>query len=111
MKSRNCTIVELALCALALTGCRNLAQSSYEPYTFTTLAGPAASSSWMDGMGSAARFWNPSGVAVDSTGDIYVADTLNQTIRKVTPAGVVTTLAGQVGNSGRADGTGTDAQF
>ena len=65
----------------------------------------------MDGTGSAARFYNPSGVAVDSTGNVYVADTCNSTIRQITPAGVVTTLAGLAGNSGSADGTGSAARF
>src|SRR5437667_73792 len=65
----------------------------------------------VDGMGSSARFAGPSGVAVDSAGNIYVADYGNHTIRKVTPAGVVTTLAGVAGSSGSADGTGSDARF
>jgi sugar lactone lactonase YvrE len=50
-------------------------------------------------------------VAVDTVGNVYVADTYNSTIRQVTPAGVVTTLAGQPGTSGTNDGTGTNAQF
>src|SRR5438445_2350199 len=56
------------------------AQSVYTPYTFTTLAGAALFGT--DGTGSAARFYNPSGVATDSSGTVYVADSENNTIRK-----------------------------
>jgi streptogramin lyase len=77
----------------------------------TTLAGLAGSFGSMDGTGSAARFYHPRGVAVDGAGNVYVTDTDNYTIRKVTPAGVVTTLAGLAGTGGNADGTGSAAQF
>src|SRR5438105_9553850 len=86
------------------------AQSVYTPYTFTTLAGQASIGS-ADGTGSAARFNGPDGVAVDSSGNVYVADQGNYTIRKITPAGAVTTLAGLVGASGSTDGTGNAARF
>ena len=87
------------------------AQSTYTtPYTFTTLAGIAANGS-ADGTGSAARFFLPDGVAVDSAGNSYVADTYNHTIRKITAAGVVTTLAGTANTSGSTDGTGSAARF
>ena len=56
-----------------------------------------------DGAGTAASFHYPSGVAVDSSGSVYVADLENDKIRKVTSAGVVTTLAGS-GAQGSADG-------
>jgi len=77
----------------------------------TTLAGTVGMVGNVDGAGAEARFYNPNGVAVDSAGDVYVADFSNQTIRKITPAGVVTTLAGTAGMAGSADGTGAAAQF
>ena len=63
-----------------------------------------------DGAGTTASFNNPEGVAVDATGNVYVADTGNHKIRKITPAGAVTTLAGN-GSSGTNDGTGTSGRF
>jgi hypothetical protein len=75
-----------------------------------TLAGSGVDGS-VDGTGSAARFNFPFGVAVDWAGSVYVADSYNHTIRKVTAAGVVTTLAGEAGSWGSADGTGSAARF
>src|SRR5205823_5587804 len=86
------------------------AQSTYEPYTFTTLAGGGGFNS-PEEAGTAARFSVPAGVAVDRAGNVYVADTFNHAIRKVTQAGVVTTLAGLPGTFGSTDGTGGDARF
>jgi sugar lactone lactonase YvrE len=83
--------------------------STYEPYSFTTFAGLPPGTA--DGTGSAARFNSPSGVAHDSGGNTYVADTVNSTIRKITPAGVVTTFAGLAGSTGSANGTGSAARF
>ena len=86
-------------------------QTDYPPYTFTTMAGEAQAVGCTDGNGSTARFNSPAGVAVDSVGNLYVADTGNSTIRKVTPAGAVTTLAGLAGVTGSADGIGSAARF
>jgi len=77
----------------------------------STLAGTAAVSGSADGTGSAASFNGPLGVAVDASGDAYVADSSNGTIRKVTSGGVVDTLAGAAGVFGSADGMGPAAQF
>jgi sugar lactone lactonase YvrE len=64
-----------------------------------------------EGTGPGAQFSGPQGVAVDSSGYVYVADTGNSTIRKLTPGGTSSTLAGLAGDPGNADGTGTSAQF
>jgi DNA-binding beta-propeller fold protein YncE len=63
----------------------------------TTLAGTAGLVGSADGTGAAARFDVPTGVAVDSAGNVYVADNSNSTIRKVTPTGTTTTVAGAAG--------------
>jgi sugar lactone lactonase YvrE len=77
----------------------------------TTLAGSFGQEGSADGVGGAARFRSPTRLATDSTGNVYVTDTGNSTIRKISPGGSVTTLAGQVGACGTADGGGTLAQF
>lgn len=77
----------------------------------TTLAGTALASGTTDATGAAARFNLPFGMATDAAGNIFVADTDNHTIRKVTPAGVVTTVAGAATVSGAADGAGGAARF
>ncbi len=76
----------------------------------TTLAGLAGNAGTANGTGSAARFYEPFAVTMLG-GDLYVADTNNYGIRKVTTGGVVTTVAGNLGTSGSADGTGTAATF
>jgi sugar lactone lactonase YvrE len=77
----------------------------------STLAGSARQSGSTDGVGGAARFNRPLGVAVDGSGNVYVSDTGNFTVRKVSPSGTVTTLAGLGGTRGTTDGTGAEARF
>ena len=77
----------------------------------TTFAGSATTTGSANGTGLAARFSAPDGMALDSAGNLFVADTQNHTIRKITPAGVVTTFAGTAGSSGSTDGTGSAARF
>ena len=77
----------------------------------TTLAGTPGVVGSTDGTGAAAQFYNPAGVAVDSAGNVYVADSFNDVVRKITSAGVSSTLAGTAGAFGSANGTGAAAQF
>ena len=87
--------------------------------TVTTLAGSRvplsatsdAPTSYLDGTGSDARFDHPAAVAVDAAGNTYVADSGNHLVRKISPAGVVTTLAGQAGVCGSQDGVGSAASL
>jgi hypothetical protein len=79
--------------------------------TVSTLAGSAGLSGSTDGTGSAARFNFPVGIGVDATGNVYVADSKNFTIRKITPAGVVSTFAGAAFQPGSTDGAGSAARF
>lgn len=80
----------------------------------TTIAGTPENPGFTDGTNSAAQFFYPSGITVDTNGNLYVSDTDNSTIREITPVGtnwVTTTIAGSVGNFGSTDGIGTNAQF
>src|SRR5437773_2570798 len=74
-----------------------------------TVAGTGSPGSVIDGQGTAARFQftNPSAIAVDASGNLFVADAGNHVIRKITPSGLVSTFAGAAGNTGSTDGTGT----
>ncbi|HLM58987.1 MAG TPA: SMP-30/gluconolactonase/LRE family protein [Pyrinomonadaceae bacterium] len=75
----------------------------------TTLAGEGPPG-FLDGPAAQARFDSPVGVAVDAEGNVYVADTYNDRIRRITKDGRVSTLAGR-GGPGHADGPGTEALF
>jgi len=105
------TVFQLALVGLTLVTARTRAQSIYTPYAFTNFAGLPGASGTNDGASGAARFADPNGIAVDNAGNVYVADEANQTIRKITSAGLVTTLAGSPGQRGSADGTNSVARF
>lgn len=79
--------------------------------TISLLAGKAGAQGHVNGAGDAARFSSIGGGTVDSGGNVYVADTANHVIRKITPAGVVSTLAGQPGVGGYGDGASAQAKF
>lgn len=83
--------------------------ASAEDYSVTTFAGTGGSSGSADG--TPGTFRNPYGIAIDAARNLYVSDTLNNTIRKVTPARVVSTLAGSAGAFGSTDGSGSAARF
>lgn len=103
---RNLLSLSIALPLLALLGPGVNAQT----FTYTTIAGGSQGSN--NGVGLAAQFFNPTGVAVDTNGNVYVADQENNAIREITPQGTnwnVKTIAG--GTKGSADGTNTGAQF
>lgn len=74
--------------------------------TVTTIAGVAGASGYVDGDASAARFFIPADVALDDNGNLYVADQANNVIRKITPAGSVTTVAGTAGLGGQGQSLG-----
>ena len=106
--------IALLLGLVALSASEVLAQSTTPvyttPYTFTTLAGQN-SNDYKDGTGTQALFNQPTGIAVDSSGNVYVADSYNYVIRKITPSGVSTTIAGKPGVTGNTDGVGNAASF
>ncbi|MGH7956747.1 MAG: hypothetical protein ACREH8_07020, partial [Opitutaceae bacterium] len=77
----------------------------------STFAGQPGSRGTADGTGGAARFDNPDGIAVDTNGNVFVSDSNNHTVRRISPTGVVTTIGGLAGTSGVAGGTGSGARF
>jgi DNA-binding beta-propeller fold protein YncE len=76
-----------------------------------TLAGSPGAWGSADGSGAAARFHSPQGLCVGADGNIYIADTHNHTIRRMTPAGVVTTFSGNASESGRVSGPRLEARY
>lgn len=98
--------------ALVLLGSLNLhVPASAQPMTITHLAGGDGGNDSVDGSRDAARFNDPRGIALDAQGNLFVADSLNHTIRRVTPQGEVSTLAGMPGLAGYADGAASEARF
>jgi len=77
----------------------------------STVAGTAGQMGAADGPGADASFNRPQGIGVDNVGNVYVADTANNTVRKITPSGVVSTVAGTAGERGNADNAGGNARF
>ncbi len=97
-----------AVLALFLTA---LIQAQTETYEWTNFSGKPGGSGSADGYANNARFLNPEGVTFDRYGNVYVADSYNHTIRKITPGGVVSTMAGKAGVPGKTDGVREQARF
>jgi hypothetical protein len=87
------------------------AQNDAAPYAVWTLAGRSGQIGAADGTGANARFNRPWGIAVDSQGNVYVTEAVNHIVRKITPDGVVSTLAGTAGEVGTTDGMSSAARF
>lgn len=114
MKTLTTHLLPLPLLALALLSLTPGTQAAtvYENYTITTIAGPGQSGAGSeDGQALASRFNQPAGMALDAAGNLYVADSTNHTIRKITVNGFVETLAGVAGLTGTNDGIGCGARF
>ena len=92
-------------------GLPSLFAQTQTQYSFVNFAGNVGRTGSLDGQGLEARFYEPNAVTIDSDGNLYVADTRNCTIRKVTAAGVTTTVAGVAGRKGSVDGIGSLARF
>ncbi|VAW66703.1 hypothetical protein MNBD_GAMMA08-2516 [hydrothermal vent metagenome] len=79
--------------------------------SLSVIAGKEDQQGEADGVGEQARFQRPTDITRDKAGNLYVVDSFNYTIRKITPEGKVTTLAGKAGQSGVLDGVGAEARF
>jgi hypothetical protein len=82
-----------------------------QEYTFERYAGRDGGLGWYDGSGSAARFSYIGAIAVDTSGNVLLSDSPNHLIRRVTPAGEVSTVSGQLFVTGRVDGSAATASF
>lgn len=97
--------------ALYVSDTGNHTVRKFQRGMLTTLAGVAGEAGPTNGVARVARFNTPLGLAVDSTGEVFVADSANHSIRAVTPDGTVRTLAGANEQWGAADGAGEAARF
>src|SRR5206468_4889208 len=97
-------LILIILSASALLACG-------QDYGFTNFAGFPGQQGSADGTGTDARFNLLTDVAADKNGNLYVVDYNNSTIRMITPAGDVTTIAGKAGQTGSANGNGSVARF
>jgi len=91
--------------------CHNTIRKVTSSGAVTTFAGTAGVIGAKDGTGQAAQFFQPAGLVLDPAGNLFVADYYNALIRKITPAGVVTTVAGQTPHLGHTDGAAAQATF
>src|SRR5438046_1098441 len=99
----------LRAAALALAACAVAPGLRAQELTLTHLAGPLGGAGDVDGPGAAARFDTPVGLAVDAAGNLFVGD--HDRLRRISPAGDVTTLAGLSGTTGCSPGPGSAARF
>src|SRR5512133_2345585 len=109
MLNRNPLALSVVAFVVAVTPTIVRAQST--SYAFSRYAGVPTVAGSNDGTNVAPQFNVPLGLAIDGSGNLYVADTANHTVRKVSAAGVTTTLAGTTDNAGAVDATGTAARF
>lgn len=106
--------------AIAVDGKGRLFVSDWENATIrmitpdgnvTTFAGKVREAGYADGAGAAARFSGVKGLTMDVTGHLFAVENGNSCIRKITPAGEVSTFAGKAGQMGSVDGMGAEARF
>lgn len=114
MKLTFTRIASFIFCLLIVSSCDketeiSSVQDQDQVITVSTFAG-CGDAGFLDASAKNARFNQPSGIAVDKNGNVYIADQINHRIRKITPSGSVSTLAGN-GKPGYKDGKGTAAQF